>query len=175
MSTKRRGSTTFDAFWPKRDRTPDGREGCRYCGRPLAPPRRDWCSASCRSKALQAFSLANDPAYQRRAVWQRDRGRCAQCGRDTRTLRDQLKSADGPARELLYHTLLREGYDRHRLDALLLWEMDHLHPVAEGGGGTGLDNLQTLCIPCHKQKTAAQLRQRRAARQGLRNLFDEQA
>lgn len=36
-----------------------------------------------------------------------------------------------------------------------LWEMDHIKPVVEGGGGCGLDNLQTLCIPCHRAETAA--------------------
>lgn len=173
MSTKRRGSTTFDAYWPPRGRTPDGYDRCRYCGRPLAPPVRDWCSQACRSMALHAFSLANDPAYQRRAVWQRDRGVCAACGRDTRALRRQLAAAQGAEREWLYHRLIREGYDRHRLDASILWEMDHIHPVIEGGGGTGLENLQTLCVPCHKRKTASLLRRRRADRQGLRDLFEE--
>ena len=45
-----------------------------------------------------------------------------------------------------------------------LWEMDHIVPVEHGGGGCGLDNLQTLCLRCHKAKTAEQARQRAAAR-----------
>ena len=36
-----------------------------------------------------------------------------------------------------------------------MWEMDHIIPVVEGGGCCGLDNLQTLCLPCHKLDTAA--------------------
>ena len=172
MSTKRRGSTTLSDYWPPRGKTPDGHDVCRYCGQPITPPRRDWCSEACRAKALQAFSVANDPAYQRRAVWQRDRGVCAACGRDTLALRRKLKASAGEERELLCHRLLQEGYDRHRLDRLILWEMDHVHPVIEGGGGTGLENLQTLCIPCHKRKTAGQLRQWRADQQGLQDLFE---
>ncbi|MCG8436406.1 MAG: HNH endonuclease, partial [Gammaproteobacteria bacterium] len=35
-----------------------------------------------------------------------------------------------------------------------LWEMDHIVPVSDGGGGCGLDNLRTLCIPCHKSESA---------------------
>jgi 5-methylcytosine-specific restriction protein A len=36
-----------------------------------------------------------------------------------------------------------------------LWQADHVVPVVEGGGGCGLDNLRTLCTPCHKKATAA--------------------
>ena len=132
-----------------------------------------WCSERCRREALHQFSLANDPAYQRRAVWQRDRGVCAGCGRDTLALRYQLLGAHPSVRERLVEALLHEGYSRHRLERLVLWEMDHVRPVAEGGGGTGLENLQTLCVPCHKRKTSAEGRRRRAEQQGLRDLFGE--
>lgn len=33
------------------------------------------------------------------------------------------------------------------------WQADHIIPVSKGGGGTGLENFQTLCIECHKLKT----------------------
>lgn len=49
-----------------------------------------------------------------------------------------------------------------------LWEMDHVRPVVEGGGGCGLDNLRTLCCPCHKRASrelaARRAEQRRSAR-----------
>lgn len=35
-----------------------------------------------------------------------------------------------------------------------LWQMDHVKPVVEGGGSCGLDNLQSLCLRCHKVATA---------------------
>ncbi len=45
-----------------------------------------------------------------------------------------------------------------------LWDADHIVPVAEGGGQCDLDNLRTLCLPCHREQTAALgLRLRRAA------------
>jgi 5-methylcytosine-specific restriction protein A len=34
-----------------------------------------------------------------------------------------------------------------------LWDADHVVPVFRGGGSCGLNNMQTLCIPCHKSKT----------------------
>ncbi|WP_363315633.1 HNH endonuclease signature motif containing protein [uncultured Chryseobacterium sp.] len=33
------------------------------------------------------------------------------------------------------------------------WEADHILPVYKGGGGLGLENYQTLCPYCHKNKT----------------------
>ncbi|MDE1154383.1 MAG: HNH endonuclease signature motif containing protein [Acidobacteriaceae bacterium] len=36
-----------------------------------------------------------------------------------------------------------------------LWDADHILPVAEGGGECDLQNLRTLCLPCHQEATAA--------------------
>lgn len=42
-----------------------------------------------------------------------------------------------------------------------LWEADHVVAVVEGGGACGMENLQTLCNPCHRIATA-ELAARRA-------------
>ena len=34
------------------------------------------------------------------------------------------------------------------------WQADHITAVAEGGGGTGMDNFRTLCTPCHRIETS---------------------
>ena len=34
-----------------------------------------------------------------------------------------------------------------------IWHADHITRVADGGGLCDLDNLQTLCVVCHKRKT----------------------
>ena len=41
------------------------------------------------------------------------------------------------------------------------WQVDHIRPVVEGGGGAGWGNLRTLCSECHREATAA-LRRRMA-------------
>lgn len=51
-----------------------------------------------------------------------------------------------------------------------LWEMDHIVPVSEGGGLCGLDNLRTLCVPCHRDKTAALAAKQAEAARGLQRL-----
>jgi len=35
------------------------------------------------------------------------------------------------------------------------WELDHIVPLVDGGTHDD-DNLQTLCTPCHKRKTAGE-------------------
>lgn len=37
------------------------------------------------------------------------------------------------------------------------WQADHILPVEQGGGACGLENFQTLCEDCHKEKTRDQL------------------
>jgi 5-methylcytosine-specific restriction endonuclease McrA len=48
-----------------------------------------------------------------------------------------------------------------------MWDVDHVVPVAEGGGND-LDNLQALCTTCHRRKSNAEqearTQQRRAAK-----------
>ncbi|KAL1495616.1 hypothetical protein AB1Y20_016976 [Prymnesium parvum] len=48
-----------------------------------------------------------------------------------------------------------------------LWQADHKLAVADGGGETRADdgNLQTLCVPCHQEKTAQERLGRRGGEQ----------
>ena len=34
------------------------------------------------------------------------------------------------------------------------WQADHIIPVYKGGGACGIENFQTLCSECHKEKTS---------------------
>ena len=40
----------------------------------------------------------------------------------------------------------------------LAWEADHAVRVADGGGEAAADAVQTLCVPCHRTKTADEAR-----------------
>lgn len=42
------------------------------------------------------------------------------------------------------------------------WQADHILPVAYGGGACQINNLQTLCIQCHNEKTQNQMVSHRA-------------
>lgn len=119
---------------------------------------------------------------QRRAVRQRDCGFCALCGCDTEKLKRIARrvthlSQRGYGKLTAGSEVLNQlGFSGRGHD---LWQMDHIVPVVEDGGLTtdldyirrmvregrggevGLENLRTLCIPCHKIETA-DLAKRRA-------------
>ena len=44
------------------------------------------------------------------------------------------------------------------------WQADHIVPVYRGGGRCGLENLRTLCTPCHADVTKQQAKDRAAMR-----------
>lgn len=44
------------------------------------------------------------------------------------------------------------------------WEANHIVAVVEGGGECGLDNMETLCPPCHQRETARLAARRAEAR-----------
>lgn len=37
------------------------------------------------------------------------------------------------------------------------WQVDHVTAVFQGGGECHLDNLRTLCTPCHREVTRKQM------------------
>ena len=119
------GLNTADLF-PDRD---DGTCACG-CGEKLTGRRRRWASDACGERAYEVFAIhAGYSNTVRRAVWKRDKGVCAACGRQ-----HESRWSDD-------------------------WEADHVLEVVNGGGGCGLENYQTLCKdPCHREKTARLLR-----------------
>jgi 5-methylcytosine-specific restriction protein A len=83
-------------------------------------------------------------------VFLRDRGICLLCGMDTIVAYGELKRSRGKARAEALSLWGMQRIDQRRS----LWDADHIQPVAEGGGQCDLDNLRTLCLPCHREVTA---------------------
>ncbi len=151
-------------------RGPNGRGLCRWCSLEVPPRRFTFCSEYC----VHEWKLRSQPAYLREQVFHRDKGLCAVCGVDTVSEQRRIRYARGARRQAL---LAYWGIAKHARKSL--WDAHHLVPVAEGGGECDLDNLQTLCLRCHREATKI-LRERirqakRAASSGSQRTSQSQA
>lgn len=170
MTTNRRYLSS-DAFPYRKDA--DGKPLCRWCGGAVKPPRRSWCSQEC----VDAFLIQSDGNALRDHVFRRDGGICAKCGCDTGKLQRILDHAIASQEELgtppeyavfgwwtqrVWAFFTRLGFN----EGCSLWEADHVVEVCNGGA-TALDNMQTLCVPCHKEKTRQMHANRKQARTGI--------
>ena len=127
---------------------------CRWCGDAIliedGPDRGERNLRRRWHPACLAAWEQSDPREARRRVRRRDRGICASCGLDTIAERRRLRGRGSAAR-------LRELGFKVRKS---LWELDHIVPLIDGGTHD-MANLQTLCTPCHKLKTAREAEERR--------------
>ena len=121
---------------------PNGNALCRRCSTEVTPPRRTFCSEAC----VTEWKIRTNPGFAKQLVKKRDDGICQLCGLDC-------------------FAGWRESAVYKRPSGLLgLFDMDHIVPVVEGGGACGLENLRTLCRPCHRKETAALAARRAEAR-----------
>jgi 5-methylcytosine-specific restriction endonuclease McrA len=93
----------------------------------------------------------------RECVFERDGGVCALCGLNTHKLRRRIMRLPFAQRMREIRALQERGVVHRRRKSW--WEADHILAVVEGGD-SNLDNLRTLCIPCHREVTRG-LRARR--------------
>lgn len=138
---------------------------CTWCGKPVGKGRRRWCSQIC----VDDFRATYDWQWIRGLVHDRDRGVCSKCGCDCdkiTALLNRVRYRNGGDGYETFRYLLG-FYIRIRFDNRSIgddwWQADHIKPRVEGGTNE-LDNLRTLCIPCHKVETAALAAKRAAKR-----------
>jgi 5-methylcytosine-specific restriction enzyme A len=131
---------------------PNGRALCRRCSQEVPVGRRTFCSKAC----VTEWRIRTDAGFARRQVFQRDRGVCAECGKNV--------FEDAEWRNGSKRTPRARGSGD-------LWQADHIVPVAEGGGECGLDGLRTLCHACHLVATAA-LRKRLSSLRADKNVVE---
>lgn len=115
---------------------------CRWCGKDIIKPDGTKRKALWHDACLGEYKIIHWPTFTRKAVFRRDRGKCAECG----------------------HLCSRKGKD--------VWHMDHIQPLIESQGDLNfwrLPNLQTLCQTCHHAKTGREATARAAARRQSRD------
>lgn len=155
---------------------------CRWCGGEVPPRRQTWCSDEC----VHEFRLRSDVGYARQKVLERDRGICSRCGHDATTTLRMIEesqyfyalfglckcavvnrwSTGGSSFSFLTDPRFQKRCPCPSCQARPLgrWEMNHILPVVEGGGCCAIDNLETLCMACHKTHTRELARRRARSR-----------
>lgn len=126
---------------------------CKFCGDPITGDdgnvnRR----ASWHPKCATTWAIMNNPSAARAYVFLRDRGVCAGCGLC-------CYPGDDWQEKQTVSRIKNAAYAFHAGDGLDLgnWELDHIHPLFKADGDPRywmLGNLRTLCVSCHKEKTA---------------------
>jgi len=128
---------------------------CRYCFSKVTPPRRTFCSPQC----VHEYRIRKSSSYLRLCVYKRDKGICNFCKLDTKKIAKQYYTHLNKCEYKEIHSLLLQYKisDKRKIWKKKygggLWDADHIIPVKMGGGCCSIENIQTLCIKCHKEKT----------------------
>jgi len=121
---------------------------CAWCAAELPPRRRSWCSDRCG----ELFWMNHWWSVARTAAKRRDRYRCKRCG----VRGPKRPSASAHRTRKAYLAALRAYREEKKVARL---EVNHIDPAAGKHRQLScvhhLDNLETLCLSCHKHHTAA--------------------
>lgn len=151
----------------------DGQALCKWCGDPVPKGRRCFCSGGCAFEV----QIRRDAGFLRARVKERDHGVCAGCGIDTMQLKRILHFTRRSfavycgvdpmfANEFWFHRIMAVWYGEYIWQTVrekCRWEADHIVEVVRGGDPY-LNNVQTLCVSCHKAKSKRQHKERAAER-----------
>ncbi|KAL8559599.1 hypothetical protein ACOMHN_008310 [Nucella lapillus] len=130
-----------------------------------------WSTRFCSRVCADAHWMKTNTAYLRSSVYDVQHGVCQLCGLDAHTFFRQIR--DGADRKQRAEKINSSKYcklaaaQKKQMIARpyegLFWHVDHIRPVWEGGGQCDMDNLRTLCTPCHLSVTAKQAAKRAQA------------
>lgn len=157
---------------PPRDYAFAPRGQCMWCREPISHPngtpnmRRSWHPA-----CVVEYRVSRFQGDARRALEERDKGQCAQCGstpetRPGRWARGQTVYDYAPDGLHPYQRISWEPVGWVADHITPLWSVDNRKP--DNFWAWTLANLQTLCGPCHAAKTAREAAERAAIRRANR-------
>ena len=144
------------------DRAVINGKACAWCGKHLIwTVGATYCSQTCVEEGRIRRGGMYSSTKIREQLFALEHGKCQKCGVNAHSLYCRVKAL-APAERLnaLLNSKWKLPKTRQATDRLLsepkehdFWQADHTVAVAEGGGSTGLDNLRTLCTPCHSVET----------------------
>ena len=118
----------------------DGKH-CVICGSGLPKYQRKYCSQECFANWFGNLEGLKDWNSTKWKVFERDNFKCVKCG-----------FQDKPHYVFVVHKCYLKETPK--------LECDHILPLCFGGKEFELDNCQTLCSKCHKEKSRAEARRR---------------
>lgn len=138
---------------------------CAWCGKDLLVVTAGVDSTYCSKECAETGRIRRGGMYAstriRSQLFTLEGGICQICKRNANALYLRIRALE-PAERLNVLCNLNWNLPKNAtaLERFLqhpkegdFWQADHIFAVAEGGGGCGLENLRTLCTPCHKIET----------------------
>jgi HNH endonuclease len=139
-------------------------KACAWCSSDLTQAQRIakavYCSQECAETGrLRRGGWASTAI--RSAMFALEGGVCQKCNINAHAFYEQITALEPaerlnryqsakwrmPASNKAYQSMVNEPKEGD------FWQVDHKVAVAEGGGNCGLENLRTLCVPCHRDET----------------------
>ncbi|NWV77833.1 ZRAB3 endonuclease, partial [Dasyornis broadbenti] len=145
---------------------------CLSCQQPTAQPQpgcpaRAWDTRFCCLACQEDFSIRSSQSYLRSHVFQIEHGVCQCCHHNAQELYLSVRDAPRSQRKQLLESSWMSHLPLGQLNEMIrspaegqFWQVDHIQPVYSGGGQCSLENLQTLCTACHRERTAKQAKER---------------
>ncbi|XP_033837067.1 DNA annealing helicase and endonuclease ZRANB3 isoform X1 [Periophthalmus magnuspinnatus] len=140
---------------------------CLSCHQPCSTSGGAWDTRFCSHKCQEDFQLRSSQSYMRSRVLEVEQGVCQLCGLQAHQLYLRVRDAPPSQRKNLLDNTWLAQLPLNKLNEMIrapvegdFWQVDHITPVYSGGGQCSLDNLQTLCTVCHRQRTAQQAKER---------------
>lgn len=154
----------------------EGNPLCLRCQQPTCQTKQEhkvnaWDSRFCSLKCQEEFWIRSNNSYLRAKVFEIEHGVCQLCNLNAQELFLRLRDAPKSQRKNFLDITWTSKLPLEQLNEMIrnpseghFWQVDHIKPVSGGGGQCSLDNLQTLCTVCHKERTARQAKERSQVR-----------